>query len=246
MINNVHGHVMYLDRDDAMGIGLHGTYEPVETKLVTELVRPGMIVFDIGANIGYHTLLFAKLAGPDGHVFAFEPDPYSYSLLVKNIEANKYTNVSAYPLAVTDQAKQLKLYRSSLSNLDHRIVAHSQTEDTISIKGVKLDEFPDVSDCVVDFIKMDIQSAEGWALEGMKDIVSRSKNVMILTEFWPAGLEHSQYGAEKFLRQLASMGFELVDVKDDVGSAPESIEQLTKRYPSNLIDHTNLLCLRKR
>jgi len=87
---------MYIDsRDTTVGTSLlkWGFFEKYETKLFKKSIKRGMVVLDIGANIGYYTLLAARLVGDEGKVFAFEPDPYNYSLLRKNIEANRYNNV---------------------------------------------------------------------------------------------------------------------------------------------------------
>ncbi len=62
---------MYLDNDNSMGLSINEVYEPHETQLLIDCIKPGNIVLDVGANIGYFTLLFAKLVGENGHVFAF-------------------------------------------------------------------------------------------------------------------------------------------------------------------------------
>src|SRR5262245_57312412 len=74
------GHRMLLDRRDSLNLSLNGIYEPLETHFVEELVPPGGCVVDIGANIGYYTLLCARWAGPTGQVYAFEPEPENFSL----------------------------------------------------------------------------------------------------------------------------------------------------------------------
>ena len=63
------------------------------TALVKRIVRNGDIVVDIGAHIGYYTLIFARLVGPKGKVFAFEPEPNNFNLLIKNIKINGYKNI---------------------------------------------------------------------------------------------------------------------------------------------------------
>ena len=70
----VMGHQMYLDPKDTLDLSINGVYEPFETSLVLDEVREGEVVLDIGAHIGYYTLIFAKLVGPLGKVFAFEPE----------------------------------------------------------------------------------------------------------------------------------------------------------------------------
>jgi FkbM family methyltransferase len=237
---------MYLDQDDSMGLSLGGVYEPVETKLVRELVRPGSVVLDVGANIGYFTLLFARLVGSSGHVIAFEPDPYSFDLLARNIRANEYGNVTALQLAASNQESRLRLYRDRFGNLDHGLMESSSDVEGITIRSVRLDDFlPTVTDRAIDFVKMDIQGSEGWALEGMERRLREMNTSLLLTEFWPTGLDRIGYGALNFLRLLQRLGFEMVDVHQpaDVSRLPD-LEQLAARYADGPTRYTNLLCRR--
>lgn len=87
-VDDVQGHKMYLDEKDTLYISLDKIYEPCETIFFQNEVNKGHVVLDIGANIGYYTLLFAKKVGLDGHVFAFEPEPQNFALLSKNVEIN--------------------------------------------------------------------------------------------------------------------------------------------------------------
>ena len=86
----VHGHKMFLDPKDSLRLSIFGVYEPFETDLVQHEVGEGDVVLDIGANIGYYTLIFARIVGEGGKVFAFEPDPDNFALLKKNVEASGY------------------------------------------------------------------------------------------------------------------------------------------------------------
>lgn len=87
----VMGHKMFLDCKDSLNLSINnGIYEEFETNIVKEEIKKGDIVLEIGANIGYYTLIFAKLVGEKGKVFAFEPDPTNFALLKKNIEINGY------------------------------------------------------------------------------------------------------------------------------------------------------------
>jgi FkbM family methyltransferase len=243
----VHGYTMYIDPYDSMGLAIGGVYEPLETTLVRELIRPGQVILDIGANIGYYTLLFSQQVGSSGLVFAFEPDPQSFQLLQKNIFVNNIKNTSIFQLAVADEEKDQTLYRDRFNNLDHRIVKPDWESEAVRIRSICLDSF--YSQCsprLPDFIKMDIQGAEGYALEGMKNLLAQSGNLILLTEFWPAGLNQGGYGAEIFLRKLTSLGFSLSDTLDQsTGSAPATIQALLKKYPPTQPGHTNLLCKRQ-
>jgi hypothetical protein len=93
---------------------------------------------------------------------------------------------------------------------------------------------------------MDIQGSEGWALEGMKRLIINSKNISILTEYWPLGLDQIGYGGSNYIQQLKDLGFELFDVGDqEVNLAPITINDLMQKYPDGFSGHTNIFCKRR-
>jgi hypothetical protein len=108
----VDGHKMFLDSRDSLGLSIFSIHEPLETGLVKEKIKKGDVVLDIGANIGYYTLIFAKLVGEEGKVFAFEPEPTNFSLLEKNVEINGYKNVVLIQKAVSNETGKIRLYLS--------------------------------------------------------------------------------------------------------------------------------------
>src|SRR5256885_8821899 len=79
----VHGFPFLLDPLDSLELSIFRSYEPFETSLLAAEIRPGMTIVDVGANIGYYTLLFSKLAGDNGRVYAFEPEPQNFALLLQ-------------------------------------------------------------------------------------------------------------------------------------------------------------------
>ncbi len=241
-VTKVLGHRMYLDRDDSMALSINGVYEPEETRIVMEHVKPGDVVLDIGANIGYYTLILADLAGPNGKVYAFEPDPESFRLLGKNIHENNYENVELVPKAVSDQNREINLYRDRFNNLDHRIFAQSGECEVVKIEAIRLDDYFPRDFGPICFIKMDIQGAEGYAIEGMRKLLDSSKSVKIVTEFWPEGLNASGYGAKNYLDELEKMGFVFFDIGK--GLQETTSKEITGSYLSNPSEHTNLLCIK--
>lgn len=96
LLIDVQGSKMWVDAEDyAISYYLitRGIYEPRETNLFKKIVRHGMTVIDLGANIGYYTLIASKLVGESGKVYAFEPEPDNFNILVKNININNLKNV---------------------------------------------------------------------------------------------------------------------------------------------------------
>src|SRR5579863_1663592 len=202
----VYGHRMILDPDDTVvsrRLCAEGSFEHRETELVLQEVRRGDIVADLGANIGYYTLLFARQTGPQGHVYAFEPDPHNFSLLRRNVLQNGYANVTCVPCAVSDRSGSVRLYRNDGNRGDHRVYDSHDGRSSLDIPCLALDDYFAEIDRPVNFIKMDIQGAEAGALRGMQRLIERgAADLRIVTEFWPRGLTLCGDNPRRFLDAL--------------------------------------------
>lgn len=212
----VNGRQMYVDLWDsavAHHLFVSKTWEPEETKLVSSLLRPGDVFVDIGANLGYFTLLSSGLVGETGRVFAFEPAPRNFSLLQKNVEVNRCDNVVCEQKAIADREQMIELYLSSFNFGDHRTYESHDDSDynrgrarkRVQVHGITLDSyFP--SGTHIDFIKMDIQGAEYFALHGMKRVLGDNPAVMLMMEFWPHGLHEAGVEPAMLLSELDDLG----------------------------------------
>src|SRR5437870_2877368 len=109
------------------------SYEPFETQWIQYLVRPGDVVLDIGAHIGYYTTLLSQLVGVHGKVVAFEPDPTNFTLLQQNVARIACTNVTLYNLALSDRNGTVALYLSADNAGDHRIWRPLETRPSIPV-----------------------------------------------------------------------------------------------------------------
>lgn len=243
----VHGHKMFLDSRNAVispRLSAYGIFEPSETEIVKKGIKKGDIVLDIGAHIGYYTLIFAKLVGEKGRIFAFEPDPDNFDLLSKNITANKYQNVTLVRKGVLNKNGKAKLYLSQDNTGDHRIYDHRDSRKSIEIETIRLDDYFKNYKGRIDFIKMDIEGVEGSAIQGMFNLLNRNKDLKILTEFWPHALKEFGTDPEEYLKLLTGLGFKLYDINQKK-MKPFSIQELLERYPSEQFVHTNLLCIKE-
>ncbi len=122
----------------------------------------------------------------------------------------------------------------------------AQQEDITEIEVKRLDDFfPTISNKCIDFVKMDIQGSEGWALDGMKNQLTSSKDISILTEYWPLILDQNGYGSLNYIRQLITHGFDLFDVGDGENNIVAiSFDEILAKYPVGYSGHTNILCQR--
>lgn len=176
-----------------------GGREPEILKLFNSLVKKGMTIVDVGANIGEYTLLSAKLAGDTGKVVSIDADPEAIALLSKNVKYNGYDNVEIVEAAITDKngvALLGKSVSSGWSSIIKRGINNIEVEcyrlDTI-LNRLKIDK--------VDIIKIDVEGAELQVLSGAKETLDRNSNVKIMCEL--------HINSEKVYRLLKEKGFSL-------------------------------------
>ena len=243
----VHGYNLFLLPKDpklSAEIFVRGVYEPLETELVKQNVCEGDVVIDIGANIGYYTLLFSKLVGENGKVYAFEPDFENFSYLSRNVEINACSNVVLVNKAVSNQTGKAKLYRSTVNPGDHCIYNLGDRE-SVEIEIIRLDDYFNSHSEKIDFIKLDIQGAEGKALHGMLSILSRNINMKIITEFWPERIKVSGAEPSSFLRLLEGHGFEMYELLPDKNRIePATTDRLLKTFTPEQKNFTNIFCIK--
>jgi len=187
-----------------------GAYERGVTSLFKELVNEGMVVLDIGAHIGYYTLIAAGIVGDRGKVYAFEAAPENFSLLLRNIEVNGYTNVIPIQKAVSNKIGVTTLFLGPLGYAGtHSIYNVHNKSVMIKVEVTSLDEFFKDIQCKIDLIKMDIEGAEMSALEGMANLIKRNTSLKIITEFYPKLLQIAGFSPDGFLNKLTDFGFKL-------------------------------------
>jgi len=240
---NVFDHKMFLDSIDSLGLSIWGVYEPFETELIKKEIKKGDVVLDLGANIGYYTLIFAKIVGKNGKIFAFEPDQTNFSLLKKNVEINRYKNILLIRKAVIDRMGTAKLYLSDYNKGSHSIFNLESRKKFIQVETIRLDDYFKNYNGKIDFIKMDIEGAEGLAIIGMQELLKRNKNLKILTEFNQDLLKNSDIRPEDYLKMLVGQRFKLYQINEkekkiEFVSVKELLEKCSKGQ------YTNLLCKR--
>lgn len=206
----VHGScLMAVDSHDSLGlVHNNGVFEAAEIALCRLLLKDGDRVLDIGANIGYYTLLFGGLVSPNGSVFAVEPDAQNYHLLQNNIAENPMAGlVSIRQIALGSQACSARLYHSDSNNGMHRLYASvcctgDSTEVSV-IAGDSLQLAP------LDLIKIDIEGYEPAALQGLHSTLADSPNLKILSEFSPLSIWEAGFSPIGFLHEMQKYKFHL-------------------------------------
>jgi len=225
-----------------------GSYEPFETELVKKEVKKGDIVLDLGANFGYYTLILADTVGDAGKVYAFEPDPFNFALLKKNVQINGYSNVTLVQKAVSNKTGQAILHISDEDLGGHSIHEQRYCSRTIEVETIRLDDYFSDQRSRIDFIKMDIEGAEFEAIEGMPLLLQRNNKLKIVTEFYPQVIKESGRNILDLPSILLAHGFKLYDINDQQNMMRpldmSSLSAMSARLLQNA-SPTNLFCVRQ-
>jgi FkbM family methyltransferase len=224
----------------ASGLVFGKGYEVGTTKLFQKLVKSGMNIIDIGAHIGYYTVLASRLVGENGKVWAFEPEPRNFSELRKNIILNQSNNVSYYRMAVGDKIKMSELYYSTKWSGECSLVEIKQRpKDKVSVEVVTLDEA--LKDHHVDIIKMDVDGGEMMVLDGARKLIEQNKNLIMFTECWKYGLEGANHTIKDYWDKLNGL-FKYIYQIDEHNA---SIKLLTLEKLTDIlsrVDGINIIC----
>lgn len=226
VLYEVQGSRMYLNIADTVLVPdliTHGVYCRYETEFFKTLVRPGMVVLDIGANIGYYTLIAARLVGNSGRIYALEPESANFSILQRNVELNNYGNIIVKQEALSNKRGKATLYRDKLN-----LGGHSFSRKNIlpggknyaSVNTIPLDDFLSREGVRPDFIKIDTQGAEGLVFEGANKTLSQDR-LMIFMEFWPMGLRNMGTEPIALLQMLQTHGFAIILIDEKNGDLRE-------------------------
>lgn len=244
----VDGRKMFLDPVDSLRLSIKGKFEPYQTQLAATLIKPGDVVVDIGAHIGYYTVLFSQLAEASGRVIAFEPDPQNFALLTKNCEVNACQNTLLEKTAVADGVGEARLYREKRCHSNHSLWRSRHCHSAVTVPTTSLDAYLAQHEELIPrirLVKMDIEGAEPLALEGMRRLLKENNHLALLTEFLPFAITNLGLDPESYLRALQDLGFALDEIDEAAGELrPVSVETLVKRCPPRSRRWTNLLCRR--
>jgi len=241
-IMEVRGCKIYIDprRNPALALYDIGGYENTETELFEKCIKKGDVVIDLGANIGYYTLIAAKLVGENGNVYAFEPDPTNFSFLKRSVEINNYKNVICEQKAVSNKKEMVKLFLTSPNRFQtgtYTIIGEGN--NYVEVETVKLDDYFEDKNFKVDLIKMDIEGAEGLAIKGMQKILSKNNEIKILSEIIPKQLERSGINAEDYLNMLTNSGFKIYEIIEEKDKNEPNLKLIDPSQFNEFIKKTN-------
>jgi FkbM family methyltransferase len=215
------GHLIHLDtRDTSLMPSLvaHGYWEAGVTRAILRLLRPGQRVVEVGANVGYYTLLFASRVGPTGSVTAFEANPRAVDLLRRTLAANGLALAArVVPMVVCERPGRVTLHRLARQQGSSSIYAFGPEDLAVwddeaaplEVEATSLDAFFDADRAPVDLVKIDAEGAEPAIVAGMTALLARSPHVRLVVELIPASLRRAGHDPRAFLESLVQLGFRL-------------------------------------
>jgi FkbM family methyltransferase len=215
----IYDYVLVLDSDDP-GISSrllrHGAREPEQKFIIESTLKPGMVAFDLGANLGYYTVMMARLVGDSGRVYAVEPFPDNFRLLAENVRRNRLKNVQLENVAIGPEDGEQQLLIAEKSNWHSlhvprlnpdipwhgkyaRVMTGSMPVRTRSLQTYLADKEP------IDFLRMDL---EGYEVEILRSVASlpraQTSRLRILFETHPEFYDPVRNDMRSVLEQLCS------------------------------------------
>ena len=186
---------------------LVGAYERDTVRVCEKLIGPGAVVVDVGAHVGYFTNVFSRLAGAAGRVFAFEPHPANFQILLRNLRRRRIANVTAVQMAVSSGSGQATLYATPLS-MGHSLLDVKAYVERVPVATVSLDGFFSAHGIErVDLVKIDAEGGEADVLEGMRRRAGRPEPLSVILEFKPSILVRQGRRPVELLERLFALGF---------------------------------------
>jgi FkbM family methyltransferase len=181
-----------------------GVYERDVTTLVMSIISRGMTVVDLGASIGYYSLLASRLAGSSGSVYAFEPDPNAYQFLLANIDENDCANVVPVNKAVSDRFGIVGFVRTEPERGFVRVDrSASETVDALPLDAF----FAPLGWPPVHVVKMDIEGSEERAVLGMEELLHRNPGLQLIMELNTGSLLRNGTNVDQLGSTLQRLGF---------------------------------------
>ena len=199
-----------------------GTYQWHIHRLLIRAVRPGDVVFDLGASIGAYTVSMALRVGSHGHVYSFEASRLNYEMLVENIAINRLDNVTPVFGAVVDESGTLEVPEMKdrgdfIGNYSLAMKSPTRT----AIPSLSLDEFAAAHAIErINLMKIDIEGAETKAVRGAQKLFRSGKVDMVVCEFNPA-----------WLKNMGTSAVELYDCFAEMGMKASVVDRFSRLHP---------------
>ncbi len=218
-IRQAHGMVLYLK----------GIYEPAVTKFVKFFLREGMNFVDVGACLGYYSLLASHIVKTRGIVLAFEPETENLAYLYENISFSSYNNIVVNEKAASDKVGKMVLNVSKHIGCHSLLYSKLSGHDDFTIQPQNVETVP-VDRCIdrIDMIKIDVEGWEYFVLKGIESFLSLNDySITVIMEHCPSLLQENPEIGAKLMEFLDSFAHKIyvIDPKKNK-LQPHSVEEI--------------------
>lgn len=222
---------------------LLGRNEPDLRRFFNQRLAKGMVVLDVGGNVGLVSRICARNVGSTGRVIAFEPDPYTREFLMYNVK--NQANIQVSPVALSDENTMANLHIHPRSGTSNSLIAFDGAKETVQVECKKIDtyllEHPYLKP---DYVKIDVEGAELKVLGGMRDTIARLPKLKIVIEYCPENLANGGVSPEDYYTYLNNLGLSVEIIKKDGSAQPVSnLTDLSAKLGKKV--YCNLLCQSK-
>jgi FkbM family methyltransferase len=195
-----------------------GTYEYAKQRLFARSIQPGTVVFDLGANVGFFTLIAAIRTGTGGRVYAFEPLPRNVDFLRRHLDHNRIRNVEVVEAAVSDSSGS-----AAFEEFESPALGRLGRSGRLRIQTVTLDEMVlDNGLPLPDVVKIDIEGGERRALEGARRVLERRHPLIFLAT-------HGAQVHASCCALLTGLGYAMSGIN---GESPNQTDEIVARFGS--------------
>lgn len=224
-------------------------WEPFETEIFRRLCQPDSSVVDIGANIGWYSVIASLNLSKDGELIAFEPDESNYSVLRSNLASlEPWKNIQTRLEAVGERRATSRLYLSGENLGDHHLFAGDDARDFVDVHVVTLDEVFGSSRRVPSLVKSDTQGSEAKILKGASRLLAGGWRPEMIVEFWPYGLTSCGDDPFTYWSTLRDLGYDVYRVHEHNPKLLKIDESFISNRLSTYLSpeskgHINFLCI---
>jgi len=234
-------HIRVDPTDYAVGhtVARTGSYEPMVSATLKEILAPGTTFVDIGANIGWFSLLAASVVGPGGRVFAVEPNPRNVALLRQSVKDNRFDNIEVLDIALGERAGAAALETDGSNG---RLIPIDGPPSQAVAASFVVATYPldtllnEAGAGRVDAMKIDVEGAEPLVMRGATRTISEHRPVLI-SEFYPLALDSSPWGnARHYLAMLRAFGYALSVIGAEEAQDDETILFMASQPATGHVD----------
>ena len=196
---------------------IFGRWEPGLQNIFSNIVKKESVVYDLGANIGIHTMLFSKLVGENGKVYAFEPLEDNIEEMNKNLKANNITNVNIAKYAVTKNAGELSFKIGKHPSQGSLQGIGCESGEIVTVPTISLAHFIEQGNDKPDFLKVDVEGEEYNALASFEGHFAAILPTIIVEL-------HTQEQCQKVCEFLSRYGYEIYRIGNDTTSLKHLVQ----------------------